>query len=70
MEDFINGHLKGHDSSNNQINTIKEELMSKFEDATDEEKQEILRLINLSNNQELLNYPKLQEIREWLNNDN
>ena len=68
LEEFLKQHLNNYNDSNTEIDNIIEILRNLFNGATDEEKQEIINIINLSNNQYISNYPKIKEIREWLDN--
>ena len=70
MENFIRQHLNELDNRNKEIEIITQELIKRFSEANDEEKQEIVELLNLSDQDALSNYPELQEIREWINSQN
>ena len=70
MENLIRQHLNELDKNTIEIDIAAEELIRRFSEANDKEKQEIIDLLILSNEQELLNHPRLEVIREWISHRN
>ena len=70
MENLIRQHLNELDKNTIEIDIAAEELIRRFSKANDKEKQEIIDLLILSNEQELLNHPRLEVIREWISHRN
>ena len=70
MKDFIKEHLNGYDDGTKVLEMGTQILIDRFSEASDEEKHKIVELIGDINGKELSNYPKIEEIRDWVNKQN
>lgn len=70
MKDFIKEHLNGYDDVTKELEMGTQILIDRFSEASDEEKHEIVELIGDINGKELSIYPKIEEIRDWVNKQN
>lgn len=70
MKDFIKEHLNGYDDVTKELEMGTQILIDRFPEATDEEKQEIVKFIGDVNRKELSIYPKIEKIRDWVNKQN